>query len=90
MEVVVWAVEIYREEVDCVEVVLLAVGLAHDEEGFFGYAVGGVGFFGVAVPEIGFVEGDWGEFWVGADGADLEEFFDFVDAGVFDEVHAHG
>ena len=90
MEIIARAVEIDRQKIDGVQAVLLAVGLAHDQEGFFGDAVGGVGFLGVSVPEFGFAEGDGSEFGIGADGPDLHEFLDFVDAGVLDEVESHG
>jgi len=90
IKVVAWAVEIHREQIDGVHTVLLAVGLAHSEEGFFGDAVGGVGFFGEAVPEVVFLKRHGRELGVGADGADLDEFPDFVDACLFDEVESHG
>ena len=76
VEVVPRAVEVDGDEVDAVEAVLLAVGLALDEEHFLGEAVGGVGFLGVAVPEVVFAEGDGGEFGIAADGADGDEFLD--------------
>ncbi len=76
MEIVARAVEIDRQQIDRIEAVLLAIGLAHDQQGFFGDAVGGVGFFGVAVPQFGFAEGDGREFRIGADRSDLDEFLD--------------
>ena len=70
VEVVARAVEVDGEEVDGVDAVLVAVGLALDQEHFLGDAVGGVGLLGVAVPEVVFPEGDGGELGVGADGAE--------------------
>ena len=56
VEIVPGAVEVYRQEEDGVEAILLAVGLGLHQEHLFGQAVGGVGFFGVTVPEVFFFE----------------------------------
>ncbi len=75
IEIIARAVEIHRQQIDRVEAVLLAIGLAHDQQRFLGDAVGGVGLFGISVPQFGFVEGDGREFRIGADGADLRRIF---------------
>ena len=52
IEVVAGPVEVHRDEVDDVEAVLLAVGLALDEQHLLGEAVRRVRLLGVAVPEV--------------------------------------
>jgi len=89
VEIVPRAVEIDGDEIDGVEAVLLAIGLALDEEHLLGEAVGGVGLLRVAVPEFVLMEGNGGVFRVGADGADGDEFGDAGAASLFDEEHAH-
>src|SRR5262249_53957935 len=63
--------------------------LAPHEQGFLGDAVGRIGLFRVAVPQLGFTEWDGGVLGIAADGADLDEFLDLVNARAFDKLHTH-
>ena len=63
-------------QVDDVEAVLLAVGLALDEQHLLGEAVRRVRLLRVAVPEVVLAERHRRELRVRADGADLDELLD--------------
>ncbi len=89
IEVVAGAIEINGDDDGALHAVFTSIGIKHNEERFFGDAIGGVGFFGVAVPDVGFFEGDGGEFGVSANGADLDELFEAANSGLFDEVESH-
>jgi len=89
MEIIPRAIEIDGEKEYAIEAVFGTIGLGLDEEHFFGEAIRGVGFLGVAIPDIVFFERDGSEFWVRADGSYGDEFFDFADACLVDELDAH-
>jgi len=89
IEVISRSIEVDREEEDPIEAVLFAVALEHDEERFFGDAVGGVGLFGEPVPEVFFLKRDGRKFRIGADGPDLDELFEASQSGLVDEVRPH-
>ncbi len=89
VEIVAWAVEIYRDKKYTIEAVLGAISLRLDQHHFFGEAVRGVCLLGIAIPKVVFFEGDRGELGIRANGADGYEFFDISQACLLDELDAH-
>jgi len=82
-------VEVGREEIDGVQLVLLPVRLGLNKEELLGQAVGGVCLLGVPVPEVVFFEGDRREFGVRAHGPDGHEFSDPGLAGGLHQLEPH-
>ena len=89
VEIVPGAVEVYRQEIDGIEFVLLPVCLGLDKEHLLGQPVGRVGFFWIAAPQIFFLKRDRGELGIGAHGADGDEFFNSNLPPYLHELNAH-
>ena len=89
MEVVPWAIQVHRQQVNRIEAVLLPVGLALHEQHLLRHAVGGVGFFRIAVPELILGERHRRELRIGADRSDADELPDAGPARVLHEHRAH-
>ena len=89
-EMVAGAVQVDGEQVDHVEAVLLPVRLPHHHHRLLGDAVRRVGRLRIPGPEVVLAERDARRLErVGADGADLDEFFHAGLAGLLHEVDPH-
>ncbi len=89
IDVVAWAIEVRREQENRVEAVLGPIGLGLDQQHLLGQPIWRVGLFGIAVPEIVLLEGSGGEFGVGTDRSDCDEFLDPTETGVLHQEGAH-
>ncbi len=88
IEVVVRPVEVHRQQVNGVEVVLLPVGLPLHQQHLLRDAVGRIGLLGIAVPQVAFHERHRRQLRIGADGADADELLDAGAARVLQRQRA--
>ncbi len=83
------AVEVDRQQVDPVHVVLPAIGLKLNEQGLLGDAVGRVGLLGVTVPQVLLAKRNRRVLGVGADRSDADELAHARMPRGLDQLHAH-
>ena len=76
VEVVSRAVKVHRQKVYGVVIILIPVGLGLHQQHLFSQTVGSVSLLRIALPEIFFLEGNRGDFGVGAHRADGYELTD--------------
>ena len=89
IETISGPVKINRQEVDRIEAIFLAVGLALDQKHLFSEAIGCIRFFRIAIPKIGFFKGYRGVLWVGADRADPDKFLNAFLPSSLHELDSH-
>ncbi len=89
VERVAGSIKIDRQHIDCVEPILLPIGLRLDQQHFLGEPVRGVGLLGITAPQVVFLEGHGGEFRIGADRTGADEFLDAVQPGLLHQLDSH-
>ena len=89
VKVVARTVEIYRQQVDCIEIILLAISLSLYQQHLLCQAIGCIGFLRVTVPKVFFAERDRGEFRVGADGSQRDKLLHTSQPGVLHQQRTH-
>src|SRR3990172_8462910 len=89
VKVVPRSIQVYRQEIDSVETVLLPIGLGLDEQHLLRQTIGRVGFLWISFPQVHLPEWQRREFWVGADRANGDKFINAAFPGFVNQLHTH-
>src|SRR6516165_5253739 len=89
IKIIAGSIKIYREQKNCVEIVLLAICLRLHKQHLLREPVRSVGFFRITVPEVFLVKWNRCELRIRANGAGRYELLNTIPAPILHQLDTH-
>src|SRR5215467_11665257 len=89
IKIIVWSIKIYREQKNCVEIVLLAICLSLHKQHLLREPIRSVRFFRISVPEVFLIKWNRCELRIRTNRADRYELLNTIPAPVLHQLGTH-